>query len=210
MGIDFQHIRNDDLGAFQQITKRLGRGGALKINSIFWEAFMTTVGSFWSTANGNYINHADYAFTLEKLDNVNLAWQVREDADGKPMGDKAKYLLTPSKWELRAKRYMRSTTISEDSGSGDSNQLAGMWEPISSTYLGNDSFTGFSVDDYYLLKDPNEMPVIETVFLDGNEMPQIEAAEPDLSRLGIMTRGMHAFGVTRQEHKGGYRFKQTA
>ncbi len=171
---------------------------------------MTTSGSFWSAANGNYANHADYEFTLAKLDNAHLAWQSREDVDGKPMGDRAKFLLTSSKWELSARRFMRSTTISDDSGSGDSNQLAGMWEPISSTYLGNSAFTGYSTDDYYLLKDPNEMPVIETVFLDGQEMPTIEAAEPDLSRLGIMTRGMHAFGCTRQEHKGGYRFKQSA
>jgi hypothetical protein len=210
LGIDYQHIRNDDLGAFNQITKRLGRGGALKINSVFWEAFMTTVGSFWSADNGNYANHADYEFTLDKLDNAHLAWKSREDVDGKPMGDRAKYLLTSSKWELKGRRYMRSTTISEDGGEGDMNEMAGMWEPISSTYLSNDAYTGYSADDYYLLKDPAEMPVIETVFLDGQEMPSIEAAEPDLSRLGIMTRGMHAFGVTRQEKKGGFRFKQTA
>ena len=60
------------------------------------------------------------------------------------------------------------------------------------------------------LSSTNDMPVIETVFLDGQEMPTIEAAEPDLSRLGIMVRGMHAFGVARQEAKGGFKFKQTA
>ena len=27
LGIDYQHLRNDDLGAFQAINKRLGRGG---------------------------------------------------------------------------------------------------------------------------------------------------------------------------------------
>ena len=105
---------------------------------------------------------------------------------------------------------MRSTTISDDSGSGDTNQLAGMWEPISSTYLSDATLTGYSVDDYYLISDPMDLAVIETVFLDGQEIPTIEMAEPDLSHLGIMVRGVHAFGVNRQEKRGGYRFKQTA
>lgn len=211
LGIDYQHLRNDDLGAFTAINKRLGRGGALTINKVFWTAFLATAGSFWSGANGNYGASTDYAFSdIDKLDNVNLAWQSRTDPDGKPMGDKAKYLLVPSKWEVRAKKYMSSTRISNDSGDGEDNPMAGVWEPISSTYLGNSSFTGYSVDNYYLLKDPADMPVIETVFLDGQEMPTIEAAEPDLSRLGIMVRGMHAFGVARQEAKGGFKFKQTA
>lgn len=210
LGIDYQHLRNDDMSAFAAVNKRLGRGGATKLNKVFWQALMTTVGSFWSTGNGNYINHADYEFTLDKLANAHVAWEMRTDPNGNPMGDRAKFLLTPKKWELASRRFMRSTTISDDSGSGDTNQLAGMWEPISSTYLSDATLTGYSVDDYYLISDPMDLAVIETVFLDGQEIPTIEMAEPDLSHLGIMVRGVHAFGVNRQEKRGGYRFKQTA
>lgn len=211
LGIDYQHLRNDDLGAFQAINKRLGRGGALTINDVFWTAFLNVAAAFWSAGNGNYGASTDYALSdIDKLDNVNVAWQARTDPDGRPMGDKAKYLLTATKWEVRAKKYMSSTRISNDSGDGEDNPMAGMWEAISSTYLSNSNYAGYSADNYYLLKDPADMPVIETVFLDGQEVPTIEAAEPDLSRLGIMVRGMHAFGVARQEPKGGFKFKQTA
>jgi hypothetical protein len=210
LGIDYQHLRNDDLGAFATIFKRLGRGGALTINDIFWAAWLATAGNFWSAANGNYAAATDYAFTLDNLDNANLAWQLRTDPDGKPMGDRAKYLLTPSKWELKAKRFMRSARVSNDGGDGEENPVAGMWEPISSTYLGNANYDGYSADNYWLVKDPMDMPAIETVFLDGQEVPTVETAEPDLSRLGIMFRGMHGFGVRRQEKRGAFKFKQTA
>lgn len=211
LGIDYQHLRNDDLGAFDAINKRLGRGGALTINDVFWEAWLTAVGAFWAAANSNYGASTDYALSsIDNLDNVNQAWMARTDPDGKPMGDKAKYLLTPSKWDLRAKKYMSSTRVSNDGGDGEDNPMAGAWTPISSTYLGNANFTGNSVDNYFLVKDPQDMPAIETVFLDGQDMPTIEMAEPDLSRLGIMVRGMHAFGCRRQEPRGGFKFKQTA
>lgn len=210
LGIDYQHIRNDDLGAFNQINKRLGRGGALTINDVFWTEFLDTDAAFWSAGNGNYVNGTDYALSdIDKLDNVNVAWEARTDPDGKPMGDKAKYLLTATKWAVRAKKYMSSTRISADGGDGEDNPMAGMWEPISSTYLSNSSYDGYSADDYYLLKDPADMPVIEVVFLDGQEIPTIETAEPDLSRLGIMVRGVHGFGARRQEKLGGYKFRQS-
>jgi len=210
LGIDYQHLRNDDMSAFSQINKRLGRGGALTINDVVWAAFLTTVGSFWSAGNGNYLAGTDYAFTLDKLANVLAAWDLRTDRDGKPMSDKARYLLTPTKWKTHARKYMESPGVSNDSGNGDTNPVAGEWTPISSAYLGNSSFTGSSADNYYLLCDPEELPVIEIVQLDGQEIPTIEMAEPDLSRLGIMVRGMHGFGVRRQEPRGGYKFKQTA
>lgn len=210
LGIDYQHLRNDDLGAFNQINKRLGRGGAFTICEVFWTEWLAGHGTFWAAGNQNYVNGADYALSdIDKLDNVNLAWQIRTDPNGNPMGDKARYLLTPSKWEVRARKYMSSTRISNDGGDGEDNPMAGMWTPISSTYLSNSNFTGYSADDYYLVKDPDDMPAAEIVFLDGQEMPNIEMAEPDLSRLGIVVRGMHGFGVRKQEKRGAYKFRQS-
>jgi hypothetical protein len=40
-------------------------------------------------------------------------------------------------------------------------------------------------------------------------MPTVEMAEPDLSRLGIMIRGLHAFGCNKQEKRGAHKFRQT-
>jgi len=210
LGLSFQDIRNDDLGALNKLGTRLGRGGALTINDVFWAAFLAGHGTFWSAANGNYAAHADYAFTLEKLGNAEAAWSLRTDPDGKPMTDEAMFLLTPPLHKLDGKRYMASSRVSDDASEGEVNPLAGMWTPISSRYIANSSITGYSTSNYFLVADPAVLPVIETVFLDGKEEPTVETAEPDFDRLGIMLRGTHAFGVSKQEPRGAYKFKQTA
>lgn len=211
LGLSYKDIRNDDLGAFAKLSRRMGRGGALKINEVFWTEFLAGQGTFWASGNGNYYAHADYAFTLEKLANAHVAWQLRTDPDGKPMSDEAMFLLVPPALDVPARQYMSSTRVSNDSGEGEDNALAGKWQVASSTYLANSSFTGYSASNYFLVADPaSESAVIETVFLDGQEMPTVEAAEPDLTRLGILLRGMHAFGVTKQEKRGAIKFKQTA
>lgn len=210
LGIDYQHLRNDDLDAFSKVNKRLGRGGALTLNTVFWTAFLAGHGTFWAAANGNYLAGTDYAFTLDKLGNADAAWGLRTDPDGQPMGDEAKFLLVPRALSVQNLQYMTSTRISADGNEGENNVLAGKWIPLTSVYLSNSSITGYSASNYYLIADPAETPVIETVFLDGQEMPTVETAEPDLSRMGIMLRGTHAFGVAKQEPRGGYKFKQTA
>lgn len=209
LGIDYKDIRNDDLGAFAKLMRRLGRGGALTINTVFWTEFLAGSGSFWAAANGNYLAGTDYAFTLEKLANVAAAWDLRTDPDGQPMADRAKFLLVPPALAIPARTFMQSTMIGEDGGNGSTNVMAGLWTPISSVYLANSSISGSSTSNYFLVSDPADMPVIETVFLDGQEEPTIDTAEPDLNRLGIQMRGMHGFGVSKQEPRGGLKLKQT-
>lgn len=210
LGLDYRDIRNDDLGAFSKLLQRLGRGAALTINNVFWTEFLAGQGSFWSSANGNYLAATDYAFTLEGLDKAATKWNERTDPDGQFMADEASYLLVPPGLEHAAMRYMTSQDISNDSGKGIRNTLAGKWTVVMSRYLQMSSITNSSASNYFLVSDPNGTPAIETVFLDGKEMPTIETSEPDLNRMGIQMRGVHAFGVKKQEPRGAMKFKQTA
>ena len=68
-----------------------------------------------------------------------------------------------------------------------------------SRYLGNTKYTGNSQKAWYLLSDPNDLPVIEVAFLNGQESPTIESAEADFKYLGIQMRGYHDFGVALQD-----------
>jgi hypothetical protein len=54
------------------------------------------------------------------------------------------------------------------------------------------------------------MPVIESVFLNGQQTPTVEAADADFDTLGIQMRGYHDFGVAKQEYRGGIRSKGAA
>lgn len=209
IGIDRRDLINDDLGALASVSKRLGRGGALKLNDVFWTAFMDN-SSFFSTGNGNYDDGTDTALTNDGLVAADILWQAMTDPDGKPMGTMAKYLLCPPNLRITAWRLMNSQLFSSDDEEGSSNPWAGQFEIVSSKYLNNSAYTGYSTKAWYLLCDPNDIPVIETCFLNGQEMPTIETAELDFDRLGIALRAYHDFGVAKQEPRGGYKFKGEA
>lgn len=210
LGLDYRDIRNDDLGAFNNLLKRLGRGAALTINDVFWLEWLADQGTFWSAANGNYFAATDYAFALEGLDKASTKWNERTDPDGQFMADEASVLLVPPALEHAAMRFMTSQDISNDSGKGARNTLAGKWTVVMSRYLAKSSITNNSASNYFLVADPNGTPAIEIVFLDGNQTPTIETSEPDLNRLGIQMRGLHSFGVNKQEPRAAMKFKQTA
>ena len=54
---------------------------------------------------------------------------------------------------------------------------------------------------------PNDLPVIEVAFLNGQESPTIETAEADFNVLGVQMRGYHDFGVALQDPQGGVKTK---
>lgn len=209
LGIDRRDLINDDLGALASVSKRLGRGGALKLNDVFWTAFMDN-SSFFSTGNGNYDDGTDTALTSDGLVAADILWQAMTDPDGKPMGTMAKYLVCPPNLRIAAWRLMNSQLFTSQDEEGSNNPWAGMFEIVTSKYLNNSAYTGYSTKAWYLLCDPNDIPVIETCFLNGQEMPTIETAELDFDRLGIALRAYHDFGVAKQEPRGGYKFKGEA
>lgn len=210
LAIDRRDWKNDDLGAFTKAAKRLGRGGALKVNDVFWAEFMADASTFWTAGRGNYDDGTDTAFGADGLTAADVIWQAKTDPDGKPLGVAAKILLTPPAHRIPAKRLMNSQQVMKDSDLGSDNPHAGMYEPVCTPYLANSSYTGYSALAWYLLADPNELPVIEIVFLDGMEMPTIETAEMEAGRLGVVLQAYHDFGVEKQEYRGGLKLKGEA
>ena len=72
-----------------------------------------------------------------------------------------------------------------------------------SRYLSNSQYTGNSAKAWYLLADPNDLPVNEVAFLNGQESPTIETADADFHVLGIQLRGFHDFGSALIESRAG-------
>ncbi|OHB82969.1 MAG: hypothetical protein A2V98_07455 [Planctomycetes bacterium RBG_16_64_12] len=79
-----------------------------------------------------------------------------------------------------------------------------------SRYLSNSQYTGYSSKAWYLLSDPNDLPVIEVAFLNGQESPTIETADADFNVLGIKLRGYHDLGCALQDPRAGIRAKGEA
>lgn len=204
-GIDRRDIINDDLGALTQVPQRLGRGGALKLNDVFWTTFMDN-GSFFTAGNNNYDEDTETALSVAGLTLAEQLFLNQTDPDGKPMAIMPQILLVPNALNVTASQLMGDTMVFNNVANAvgtTGNPHAGKFTVVRSTYLSNTAYTGNSTTAWYLLASPNDIPVIEIAFLNGVESPTVEQADADFNQLGIQMRGYHDFGVALQEPRGG-------
>lgn len=211
LAIKREDIINDDLGALQAIPQLLGRGGALKINNVFWTAFLANAaGTFFVAGNNNVITGGTSALSSGGLALALAKFRKQKDADGNPIGVTPKILLAPPELEVTALELMSSTNVNTGGAATDTkvpnrNIWAGKFDVGISAYLSDSAYTGFSTTAWYLLCTPADLATIEVVFLNGVQLPTIESAETDFDTLGIQVRGYHDFGVALQEPRAGVR-----
>ena len=192
---------NDDLGALTAVPQRIGRGGALKLNDVFWAAFQDD-STFFTTARGNKKTSAG-ALSLANLKTIATMFRKLKDADGNPVAVDPRVLLVPADIELAAAEIMGSSLlVGGSSAAPDRNVLAGRYQVVSTSYL-------TSAEDYYLLASPADLPVMEVAFLNGVQSPVVETAEADFNTLGVQMRGYFDFGVSKAEYLAGVKADAT-
>ncbi len=211
MAITRQDQINDDLGALTAVPSKLGRGAALKANKVFWTEFLDNTSFF--TAGRNNLETSN-GLSIGGLTTAELAFldqKSPENADGatgSPLGLMPSILLVPNALNVTASQLMNTVnvdvTTTADTPLPNSNPHAGKFRVVRSSYL-NDSTLGgaYSATTWYLLGNPQDIPVIEVAALNGNPNPTIETADADFNTLGIQMRGYADFGVTKQNHLGG-------
>jgi hypothetical protein len=212
LSIDRRDIINDDLGAITTVPRKLGRGSGLKINDVFWTTFLNNAG-FFTAGNNNYLTGADTALSIDGLTKLEVAFMDQVDGDGKPIGIMPAILVVPTALSVTATQLFKSVEMRDTTANTKfpvANPHQGKFRAEVSRYLGNNKYTGFSAKAWYLLADPNDLPVIEVAFLNGQEAPTIETAEADFNVLGVLMRGYHDFGVALQDPRGGGKAKGEA
>jgi len=200
---------NDDLGALQNIPKMIGRGGALKLNDVFWTEFVAGDGTFWHTAHstagdtGNS-NKTTGAFASSTLATAEALFMNQVDPYGKPISVEPKLLLVPPALKRKAMELMGSAFFVSGNTTKEpsANTFQNAYDIVVSTYLQNASY-GNSAVIYYLLADPRDLPVIEVAFLNGQQSPTVEEVDVDSDMLGMSFRGYFDFGVSKQDYRGG-------
>ncbi len=211
LGIDRQDLINDDLSAFTRVSRKLGRGGALKLNNVIWTEFLAD-STFFPTdkSKANYDDGSDTLMDLTGLANANALFELQTDPDGKPAGIRPAIVLVPPQLWPAAFTLLNSANLnlatSTAASTGTQSPWAGMFRLVKSRYL---SILGGAPGGlaWYLLADPNDVPVIEVCFLFGAEMPTVETGEFDFERLGMAMRGYHDFGASKQEYRAGVKMK---
>lgn len=212
LAITRNDLINDDLGALTAVPRGLGRGSGLKLNKVFWTAFLDN-SDFFKSANNNISTTTP--LSIDGLTAAELLFLDQTDPDGNPLALMPSILLVPNALHVLAGQIMKSTGVNEfvtddDASSisdrqmvGNANPHAGKFSVVRSAYLSDSTISGSSTADWYLLANPSDLPVIETAFLDGKQAPTVETADADFSTLGIQMRGYHDFGVAKQEYRAG-------
>ncbi len=209
LSIDRRDIINDDLGAITTVPRKLGRGSGLKINDVFWTTFLNN-STFFTTGAKNYIAGATTVASIDGLTQAEQAFMDQVDSDGKPIGVMPAIMLVSTSYSAVASQLYRSMELRDTTASNKypvSNPHQGKFRVEVSRYLANAQYAGSSAKAWYLLADPNDLPVIEVAFLNGQEPPTIETAEADFNVLGVQLRGYHDFGCSLFETRGGVKSK---
>lgn len=208
-------IINDDLGAFDDLRSRIGRGGAKKFNNVFWTEFMSNAATFWTTARTNYITGAT---TTLLVDGVGLGLGVKAfrqmtspTADGtKRVGGQPMILLVPPELEAAARVLFTERGGQNIATAGNANPWSGLYRPVVSAWLSDSNYTGYSTTAWFMLRDPMDLAAVHVSFLNGVQIPTVESADADFNTLGVQFRGYHDFGCDQAEYLAGVKSKGAA
>ncbi|HBG25932.1 MAG TPA: hypothetical protein DDX75_02430, partial [Phycisphaerales bacterium] len=166
-----QMIINDDLAAFTDVPRQIGMGAAEAIADAVWALLLSNPSSFFSAAHKNYKDGADTALSGDSLTDAEVVFGEQTKPNGKPLGIQPSIILVPTALRVPADLLMKSPMLNEtttaNKGKPSSNPHIGKYDVVSSSYLSNSSFTGYSSKAWYLFADPNRLPALEVAFLNG-------------------------------------------
>lgn len=199
-GISRQALVNDDLGAFADMFKIMGRAGAeteaglmaglLNSNPVLSDGF-----AVFSTQHGNLAAVAA-APSVASFDVMRTALRQQKDLDGVTLlNGKARYIVVPSALETAAS--VICTAVWQPNAIADANPYPGLLEPLVEPRL-------TSATAWYGFADPNMSPVLEYAYLDGVAGPQVEMRE-GWSSLGQEFRVYHHFGAGYTGSAGAFK-----
>ncbi len=196
-------IINDDLGAFNDVRRRLGIGCALKVLKEFWTVWLAAAnaGTFWTGARANLITSS--AFADAGIATGVKAFRTLRGPDGNMMNLNPTKVLVPPELEPTALKYHKSAELRDTTASTKlavANIYQNRFKPVVVPELSTAAYTGYSATNWWMLCDPAILASASVCFLDGVETPVIESAAADFDTLGIQLRGYHDFGVQMTEY----------
>ncbi|SFJ27077.1 phage major capsid protein [Planctomicrobium piriforme] len=201
-----QHIINDDMSAFTSVQYELGVGAIDAFNEIFWTQFLDN-SAFFASGNNNVISGADSSLGIAGLQLAEAKFLKQKKPSGQPLAVKPEILLVPVELKATGDTLMTSEKLITGSGGvqGDTNTFRNRFKVVTSPYLSDSSYTGYSAAAWYLLADPVRMPTMDVVLLQGRDRPIVESQLESFNVLGVQFRGYHDFGCVKYEYRGGVR-----
>jgi len=168
-GITRQALINDDLSAFAQMSKKMGRTASEFQSSFLLDKL--TANPLMS--DGKTLFHADHGnistaskITVSSISDMRKKMRLQKGLDGEtPVGAVPSFLLVPAALETEGEALLASTYPTKNE---EVNPFSGSLELLVEPRLDSFSDTG-----YYLFSDPVLMAVLQFAYLQGFEGPQL-------------------------------------
>lgn len=198
----YQMFVNDDLNALSQIGKQLGRRARQNQNKMAFKLLNSMIvdPKYFSEALGNKMT---YKLSVEGVSSAFSKFAELKDDAGELIELTPKYILTAPALKAYASMIQKSTEVQIASKRMASkvNPVAGMFEGVSTPYFGT-AGGGVSDAHWLTLADPNDCPVMDAAFLNGQREPQIETFDTDPRTLGVIMRAVFSFGIAAADTRG--------
>lgn len=198
-----QAIINDDLGAFIGLAADLGRAGRRTIEAAVYALLAENSGAGPTMADGQPLFHSTHnnittsaAITMAALDLDRVAMASQTDVGGNDFLDlRPAVLLVPLSLGGTA-RSINEAQYDPDTANKlqKPNIVNGLFRDI----VDSPRLTGTR---RYLFADPNEAPVLEVAFLDGNQEPFVEQ-QAGFTVDGTQYKVRLDFGVAAIDYRG--------
>lgn len=207
-------IINDDLGVFTELPRMIGFGASETLNRHCWSKFLNPA----TEPDSKAFYHADHGnlktscpLTLENLSIARSDFLKQKKTKGgakttgeSPLGIQPSILVVPTELEDKALMLTKATWFNNGTTAftpADYNPQSGRWSIVSSPYLSNSNFTGYSASTWYLMADPRRLAAFEISFLNGKDSPTIARADADFDTEGIQFKGYIDFGISQQDYR---------
>ncbi|OEY66806.1 ClpP-like prohead protease/major capsid protein fusion protein [Marinobacter sp. X15-166B] len=196
-------IVNDDLGAFIGLSNMLGRAAARTIEAAVYALLAENGGKGPTMDDGKSLFHADHnnigtgaALSVESLEALRVLMASQKDIGDHDFLDlRPANLLVPMGLGGTA-RVINSAEYDPDTSGKiqKPNMVRGLFSDVIDT-------PRLAGTGYYAFASPDEAPVIEVAFLDGNQEPYLEMQQGfDVD--GTKYKVRHDFGVAALDYRG--------
>ncbi len=198
-------IVNDDLRAFARIPLMFAasarRGEADAVYTLLTSnPVMSDSKALFHAGHNNLEAILKGPVTTARLTAARTAMRKQKGMKGELIDVTPAFLVVPVALETDADIILRSSALPDDNkSSGVHNPWAGKLTPVADPRLDVVSAVG-----WYLLAHPNQAPVIEVAYLEGEEQPYIDE-QIDFNSDALVIKVRHDFGAGLIGHEGAFK-----
>lgn len=201
IGVTRQVLVNDDLGAFADLSRRMGQAAAETEAKTLVDLLESNSGNGPTMEDGDTLFHADHgnkaasggAIADATLSAARLAMRSQTGLSGQRISATPKFLLVPPAQETTAEKWLATIAAAK---AADVNPFSGSLSLVVEPRLS-------SATRWYVTADATEIDGLEYAYLAGGEGPQVESKSGwDVD--GVEVRIILDFGAGFIDWRGWY------